>query len=58
MENNQSKPKKEKEVFQAEFQVIETKLATATPDSKGVVLFAPENKEKIILFIMLHLFSN
>ena len=48
MENNQSKPKKEKEVFQAEFQVIETKLATATPDSKGVVLFAPENKEKII----------
>ena len=48
MENNQSKPKKEKEVFQAEFQVIETKLATARPDSKGVVLFAPENKEKII----------
>lgn len=37
-----------KEVFDAEFEIIETQLVKASPESKGVELFAPENKEKII----------
>ena len=37
-----------KEVFDAEFEIIETKMVKASPEQKGVELFAPENKEKII----------
>ena len=37
-----------KEVFDAEFEIIETKMVKASPEQKGVEIFAPENKEKII----------
>lgn len=40
--------KKATEVFEAEFETIETKMVKATPETKGVELFATENKERII----------
>jgi hypothetical protein len=36
------------EVVDAEFQIIETKLVPATAETKGVQLFSPDNKEKVI----------
>ena len=39
---------KKTEVFEAEFEIIETKMVKASPEQKGVEIFAPENKEKII----------
>lgn len=39
---------KKTEVVNAEFQIIETKLVPATQETKGVQLFAPDNKEQVI----------
>lgn len=39
---------KGKEALNAEFEIVETKLVKSTPESKGVQLFSPDNKEQVI----------
>lgn len=39
---------KKTEALNAEFEIIETKLVPATSETKGVQLFSPDNKEKVI----------